>query len=519
MAISDKAKKIVKRIFRIAITIVLVILGIILLVLVLIQTGPVQNYGRGKIEALLENKLHTKVRIGNLYIGFPSRIILKNIYLEDRRKDTLISGGRIEVGISMLKLFSKELQINNIELDDITCKVRRQLPDSVFNFQFIADAFSSGTAPKKADTSAGFHFIVGTVHLHHVHAVYFDDASGNDVNVYLGDFKTKLKTFDPSHQSYAIPDIALADISGNIRQYKPILLLQHVADTISAHNRNSDPIKLDLDNIDFTRINLGYRNEAQNMNAAIKLGSFHTKADSIDLATFHIKLHQIALNNTVAMVRFGKLSTAKTKQPPAKKDTAVHAGSWNIQVAAFTIDNTQLQYDDDNKVALRKGIDYNHLQVNHLNVYTSDLQAGPDRYQGNITKISFDEKSGLVLRRLSTRVLYNSAGASLKDLVIQTNNSEIKNQTSLRYKSLDDLKSHPGDIVTNLEFNRSRFAVKDILIFVPSLEEKLKENRNAVLLLNGKLTGLLKDFRIPYLEITGVGNTSLGCFRIRSKVT
>ncbi|HEY8734192.1 MAG TPA: hypothetical protein VIL90_06470, partial [Puia sp.] len=94
MAISDKAKKIVRRIFRIAITIVLVILGIILLVLVLIQTGPVQNYGRGKIEAWLENKLHTKVRIGNLYIGFPSRIILKNIYLEDRRKDTLISGGR-----------------------------------------------------------------------------------------------------------------------------------------------------------------------------------------------------------------------------------------------------------------------------------------------------------------------------------------------------------------------------------------------------------------------------------------
>ena len=81
MAISDKAKKIVRRIFRIAITIVLVILGIILLVLVLIQTGPVQNYGRGKIEAWLENKLHTKVRIGNLYIGFPSRIILKNIYL------------------------------------------------------------------------------------------------------------------------------------------------------------------------------------------------------------------------------------------------------------------------------------------------------------------------------------------------------------------------------------------------------------------------------------------------------
>src|SRR5580765_5136853 len=111
MTISESVKKVIKRIFRITITTVLVILGVIVLILVLIQTGPVQNYGRGKIEAYLENKLHTKVRIGNLYIDFPSRIILKNIYLEDRSRDTLISGGKIEVDISMLRLLRSELRV------------------------------------------------------------------------------------------------------------------------------------------------------------------------------------------------------------------------------------------------------------------------------------------------------------------------------------------------------------------------------------------------------------------------
>src|SRR5450631_3642056 len=183
MTISDKAKKIVRRIFRITITTALVLLGIILLILVLIQTGPVQNYGRGKIEAYLENKLHTKVRIGNLYIDFPSRIILKNIYLEDRRKDTLISGGRIEVDISMFRLFSKEVRLNNLELQNAVLKVKRQMPDTVFNFQFIADAFSSGpkNVPKKTDTSGGFQFIIGTIHLHNIRASYTDDATGNDI--------------------------------------------------------------------------------------------------------------------------------------------------------------------------------------------------------------------------------------------------------------------------------------------------------------------------------------------------
>ena len=54
----------------------------------------------------------------------------------------------------------------------MTLKVKRQMPDSVFNFQFIADAFSvrTGTTTCKKDTTAGFTFIIGDIHLHQIHA-------------------------------------------------------------------------------------------------------------------------------------------------------------------------------------------------------------------------------------------------------------------------------------------------------------------------------------------------------------
>jgi TamB, inner membrane protein subunit of TAM complex len=512
MTTNPKVRKVIRRILRIVVTTILILLGLVILVLILIQTGPVQNYGRGKIEAYLENKLHTKVRIGNLYIGFPSRIILKNIYLEDRRKDTLISGGRIEVDISMLRLLHKEIRVNNFDLENITLKVKRLQSDTVFNFQFIADAFSSAPEkePVQKDTSAGFKFIIGTIHLHQIHALYSDDASGNEVYVNLGDFKTKLKTFDPSHQTYAIPDISLSDISGNVRQYKPILILQHAADTISEHNKNSAPVKLELGEIDFSHINLNYRNEAQNMNAGIRLGNFHTQAENIDLATLHIKLKKISLDSTAAELRFGKLvTTKKVTKAPVPKDTVAHTGAWNFDIASFTIDNTRVKYDDDNKTPLKKGMDYSHIDLKKLQVHTSNLHADPSNYQAMIAAISFEEKSGLVLKKLSAGVSYGNSGVSLKNLVIQTNRSYINNQTSFQYKSLDEMKKHPGDIGVNLEFNRSRIAVMDVLVFVPSLEGPLKDNQNAVLQLNGKMTGRLKDIQIPFLEISGVGNTSL----------
>ena len=154
-------------------------------------------------------------------------------------------------------------------------------------------------------------------------------------------------------------------------------------------------------------------------------------------------------------------------------------------------------------------MDYNHMNVNHLTIHTSGLHADPSSYRGLITDISFDEKSGFVLKKLSTGLAYDTTGIALKNLVILTNRSEIRNQTSIQYRSLNDLKKHPGDIKTSLVFDHARIAVKDVLIFVPSLEEPLKDNLNAVLNLHGKMTGQLKNLQIPYLEIGGVGNTSL----------
>ncbi len=511
MTISKSVRKVMRRIFRITITTVLVLLGIILLILLLIQTGPVQNYGRGKLEAYLENKLHTKVRIGNLYIGFPSRIILKNIYLEDRRKDTLLSGGKIQVDISMLRLLRHEIRVDYLELDDITMKVKRQLPDSAFNYQFIADAFSSppDTTTKKKNDSGGFHFIIGTIHLHNIHASYGDDATGNDLYVNLGEFNTKLKTFDPEHQVYAIPDISLADVSGKIRQYKPILILHKMADTISEHNENSEPVKLELGNIDFTHINIDYRNEIENMDAGIRLGHFQTKADSINLATLHIRLKEINLKNTAAVVRFGKLKKSETKKTAAAKEPVIHSGNWSFDIAGISIDSTHLQYDDDYVVPLKKGMDYSHLNVKRLRVNVSKLHADPANFSGLVSGISFDEKSGFVLKNLSAGVTFDSTGATLKNLTVKTNNSDIRSQSSIHYQSLDDLKKHPGNLEANLEFDRSRIAVKDLLIFVPSLEEMFKDYPQASVRLNGKITGYLKNLKIAYLEMDGIGNTSL----------
>src|SRR5882724_6568109 len=297
MTINPRVKKVLRRISRIIMITVLIIIVLLITIVVLIRTPMVQNFARKKIVSYLQSKLHTRVEVGNLYIGFPEKIILKNIYLEDLRKDTLLYGGRIEVDISMFKLLKKEVQLNEINLDQVTVKIKRMQPDSTFNFDYIIKAFSGNNQQeeKSTDTTNSMKFSIGKIHLQKILATYKDDATGNDVNVYLGDFETHVKTFDPGHYIFSVPDISLSEVRGYIRQYEPILILKKMMDTVNLRNSNEQPVSLQLGTIAFKNIALDYRNDGTAQNANMNLGILNVETNSIDLQKMYISLKQLEL--------------------------------------------------------------------------------------------------------------------------------------------------------------------------------------------------------------------------------
>ena len=77
-----------------------------------------------------------------------------NVFLQDQSKDTLLSGGELKVDISMFLLLKNEVQIKNIDLENILLKVKRLQPDTVFNFQFIVDAFTGRQTGQNKDTTS-----------------------------------------------------------------------------------------------------------------------------------------------------------------------------------------------------------------------------------------------------------------------------------------------------------------------------------------------------------------------------
>jgi len=428
------------------------------IILLLVQTPWVQNIVRAKAQSYLSRKLNTAVRIGGLRINFLHSVTLKDVFIADRQRDTLLAAGLIDVNLYVLGLLHNNLDIKKVELGDVTVKVKRQLPDTAFNFQFIVDAFVGGGATKKADTTAStpMKMALRDLVMDRIRMVYKDTVTGNDVEVFLGHNETKMDQLDPVGGKYGVPSIVVTGLNARVYQGRP-LVKGVVSDTAA-----SPPLVLRLGNIGVKDSYLEY-------------GSY---------------------NKVRAEVRVGELA-ANVKQ--------VDLGNMTFAVSRLEADSTDLRYDDDSQKRQKKGMDYAHLAVKGLALSADNFTYSADSISGHISRGQLSEQSGFRLTQLQTQFFYSDRRAWLKDLLVRTPGSFLRRAAAMEYDSVMGIVKHPARTKLDIDLVDSRVQVRDILYFAPFLaSQPAFANPNAVWSIDARTTGTLDALNIQRLLFSGI---------------
>lgn len=502
---------IVRRILKILGWITVSIVSLLILVLILIQIPAVQNFAKDKVVAYLQNKLKTKVAIDKLTIAFPKQIVLKGVYFEDQRKDTLLAGKEVRVDIALLKLLSNEVNVDYLELNGIRTNVYRIQPDTAFNFEYIVKAFvgEQQKEPTPTDTTSTLKFHLNRIILKDILTTFKDDETGNDVYFYLGNFETRIKDFDPDHQIYNIPRIAVSNITARIYQYKPIIQnkpqTEPTTDTSAAATVYPT---LGLDEIDFRNISFNYKNDISALLADLHIGELITHPQNLNLQSLLIQLKDVQLKNTTTKIVLGKTQQAQqVKDTVATKTKEQLSNPWKVQIAKVDFANDALIFDDNNKPKAASGMDFSHLNIQGFTFNADSLTFTPTGYSGNINQLAFNEQSGFSIRKFQTKFLYNDQQASLQNLLLQTNNSSIQDKIAISYPSTDALTKNQGAIYIDANLANTSIAVKDILAFMPGFKRNMKGHEQSIIKINASAKGYLRDLSIPNFEMSGFGKT------------
>lgn len=509
--ITRKKRSVPARVGRIFLKTLLFLFLFIVLVFLLILTPPVQRFLTTKVENYLENKLQTRVDIGRIGFGLSGDVHLDNVYIEDRTKDTLISGGTIKANINFMKLFSNEVVVKDIELQNITAKIKRVLPDTTFNYQFIVDAFvtDQAKAPDTAQT-APMKLNISDITLDNVALTYKDVITGNDVFARIGYATTTFDKIDPTTQTFDIPTLILRNATVRMKQTKPLLTPQPIAKDLKEAATPS-PLNLNIGVVDVSKVAIQYDNDVSALYSNINIGTLKLDGKLLDLTNNRVYLDEINLSNTTAAIRLGNRPGAQiVKEEVAQEVVAESTAGWHFRVDRVRFNNNDIRFDDDTKPRLTQGMDYAHLQFDDLTLHADRFVFKPDSTGLAITQGSFKEKSGFVLSQLQGDLLYGANQSYLKDLLIKTPGTELKRSLVLQYASLDEFAKNFDRTVFDIDIADSYVQVKDILTFAPQLRSQPAfRNVNDVWRMNLVGHGTMDRLTIESLRFDGLQNTQL----------
>lgn len=486
---------------NIFVVVMLSIFFLIFLSILLVQTAPVQNYARGKIQSYLSKKLNTRVEIGNLSIRFPSSLTLKNVFIEDRSKDTLISGGQLTVDLNMYRLLKNEVLVKNIDLENILLKIKRLQPDTVFNFQFIVDAFS-GTHPASTskDTSAAMKMSIDNIVLNNSRIVYRDTVTGNDMDLYFTHFDSKITTFDPSHLLFNVPSITLKGVKGYFYQNEP-LKEKIIAAVVVASKQPDVYLQLKTKELLISDIDVDYKSVPSLVATSLKIGKLTAHPDILDMKNGMFGFKDLTMINS----HIGVIMSNSPPSPPvtgAQQAVLAAAPAFTFKSNNLSIKNSSFSLDNTSMPKEKYGMDYGHMGMTDLNIEATNFLFNTDTTLATINQGSFKEKSGFVLNALKTNFLYTNTGTSLTNLYLKTPGTLLQNTAVISYPSLDALTKNPGVLYMDLNFVKSHLLIKDLLTFAPMLStQPAFANAAETWLLDGRITGRIDNLHFQNVQI------------------
>ncbi|OMQ09482.1 translocation/assembly module TamB [[Flexibacter] sp. ATCC 35103] len=502
---NKKSVHFLKKTLRILLWCVVSIIALLLLIIVLIQVPSIQNYAKDKAITYLHNKIKTKVSLDHISIKFPKDVVLEGFYFEDQNKDTLLAGKRLEVDVDLFKLVSSELEINSVSLENVTANISRN-KKGAFNFDYIIKAFESKEPKVEDPDSKPFVISVVDVNLDNIKFNFKDDFAKNDIKVNLTHFDTKFKEFDLDKMNFDIPNINLKGLKLVLDQDVVEKIAEVSVKTVDTISKRKD-FNLNLGKISLSQIDIAYDNKDSKLDSGIKLGNLNLSVNKIDLNNQLLDFDTFELKNLKGNLRLG----AKDKQikTPSLDSTAIKQAGWKVKLNDVDIENIAFRFDDMQSKPVLKGIDYSHLDLDKFNFKAEKLYYGNDTISGNIKALTANEKSGLNIQSLRTNFFYGPKNAYLNDLYLKTPQTLLQNKVKVAYSSIATISKDLGNLSLDANLNQSKIGFKDILLFAPDLQKTnpFKSNPNAILYLNTRLSGKIKDLDIPQFEMSGIGTT------------
>lgn len=195
-------------------------MALILLIVLLVNLTPVQNYIVDQATKTLSGKLKTTVSIDKIRIDPLNHLYVQGIYVEGIDKDTLLYAGEIRFRITDWFIFRNGTPvIKYVGLHNAYVNLYRTAKSDNWNYQFIIDAFASSDTTTTKKSGSTMDIDLKEVDIKNVRFDMNDAWVGSDMNFAVGSFSIDADKVDLTNKIIEIDDIAATATRVVLRDY------------------------------------------------------------------------------------------------------------------------------------------------------------------------------------------------------------------------------------------------------------------------------------------------------------
>lgn len=325
---------------------VVAILIVLVVLLVVLQVPAVQTYIAKRVTTVLAKDMNTELRVDKVRIGLFKTVTLKGLYAEDLQHDTLLYAGSIQADISLFQLLRQKVQINSINLSQVTAHVRQDR-DSVFNFQFLIDHFAGNTPKDTSSAPSAWQVQVDKLTLNNIQGSYNDAVLAMDLNLQLPGLQLSMNGMDLNTLAFDVRELLIQDAD--------VQFVQHQTEKDSVPKPPGKPlefpdlgIKLRAEHLQVTGTRLAYNNENFEP-VATGLDPNHLDVEGLDLVVDSVLIEETTIAANLRQLSLKEQSGLTLKQLAAHlaaTDNSIDLRGLVLQTPNSEVNNsTQLLFN------------------------------------------------------------------------------------------------------------------------------------------------------------------------------
>jgi hypothetical protein len=527
--LSGKIRRNMTRVIRLLARAVLYILLMILMVLVALQFPVVQTYIAGRIAAYISKETGAVVSIERVAIRIPVSAELRGIYIEDPEGDTLLHAGRIYTDIMMTALLRNRLHINSLEIEDLTAFIIRDKPDTVFNFQFLADAFSgdpgnnrsgdndpanqSGArlqemkaaenddnAPREDESSLSLY--LNRVAFRNIRIRFEDHFSGTHLNGHLGYLQTTLDGSELLNARYHAGNTVIRESNIQLVAYEPSMPVDEPDEEMP------DP-DISLASLEIT--DFRFSHQSQDGGRLILETSFlDLIPGTINLKDQLVEISSLRSENLNASIISppGHVNARGDEENEISRDDMElkfrfsEIMEWTAELGSLELSNSFFRVGPENAAPSKEAFDPDNFSLDRVNLSAKNIFVDPGNLRIDLDELNMTVSDTFRLDHMGLDINLGTESAGIS-LLMQTAGSSIglaldMDANLLDFKAGDLFERNMLLVIDGTRINR------DLAFFLPVMNAYyFNWPDTGPVEITSRITGSPAEMTIDSLRLTG----------------